>query len=93
MTTSTADGAMVVGMDKKKEDHLARGEFPHDEFKKGVAVEMNEHPEFSPLEAARLVLDHLTEDEYHYSGAESMAESFIADIGEDGVRELLETQE
>lgn len=51
----------------EKEDHLEAGIFPMEEFQKGLKVEMEEHSEYSPLVAARLVLDHLEEDEYYYS--------------------------
>ncbi len=50
-----------------KEDHLAKGEFPFDEFKKGFGVEKDEHTTFHPIEIARIVLDHLMEDEYYYT--------------------------
>ena len=38
-----------------------------DEFHKGLEVEQKEHPELNPIATARLVLDHMEENEYYYS--------------------------
>lgn len=50
-----------------REDHLEKGIFPMDEFHKGLEKEQQEHPDLNPIAIARLVLDHLEEEEYYYS--------------------------
>lgn len=50
-----------------KEHHFEKGEFPFDEFKLGWETEHKEHPEFHPIDVARLVLDHMKENEYYYT--------------------------
>jgi len=68
---------------KLKEDDLEQGDFPLDEFKKGLAVEMEEHDSISPIDAARLVLDHMEEDEYYYSNDSNGDEDQSDDIIEE----------
>ena len=97
VSTSTADGAIggpkMSDEKRQKEDHLNRGEFPMDEFHKGLKIEMDEHGDLSPLDAARLVLDHLEEEEYYYSKTDSEAENMIEEIGEDEVKKMLDDEE
>ena len=51
-----------------KEDHLSKGIFPMEQFVKGLKIEQ-EHSgtvKGDPITVAKIVLDHLAEDEYYY---------------------------
>ena len=70
-----------------KEHHFEKGEFPFDEFKLGWETEHKEHPEFHPVDVARLVLDHMKENEHYYTKP-SQSEK-VTPAAEQGLGDLL----
>ncbi len=97
MTLGTAGGAVAPAKlpeDEKlgEEDPAVAAQFPMDQFQKGLVVE-TEHTD-DPIAAARIVLDHLSEDREYYTKLatvepESLAEMFINTLGEAEVVKII----
>lgn len=50
------------------------GNFPIDSFHKGLKTELDEHKDLNPLEVAKLVIDHIKDNENYYNKPETKEE-------------------